>query len=62
MPIDLYYIEVLSNEENHWFRIVSGWNQKTMICSEMYTRRWSAKRAAKKASKIFGIPIHEEVK
>jgi uncharacterized protein YegP (UPF0339 family) len=41
-----------------YVRIVSV-NGQTLLVSEGYTRKWNAKRAAKKLSSIFGLRIRE---
>jgi len=45
--------------DGKWYvRIVSA-NGKVVLDSQGYTRKWNAKRAAKKAASIFGLEVVE---
>ena len=52
-------VQYYKGADEQWYvRIVSA-NGKIVLDSEGYTRKWSAKRAAYRASKIFGLPVKE---
>lgn len=42
-----------------WFVRVRADNDEIVLSSEAYTRKWSAKRAAHKIGKTFGLPVVE---
>lgn len=46
-------IHVFSGADGWYIRIVSA-NGQTILVSESYTRKWSAKRAARRISAVFG--------
>lgn len=46
-------IHVFPGVDGYYIRIVSP-NGQTVLVSESYTRKWSAKRAARRTSSIFG--------
>lgn len=46
-------IHIFEGLDGFYLRVVS-YNGETMLVSESYSRRWNAKRAAKRISSIFG--------
>jgi len=54
-PVVHYYVGI----DGQWYvRVVSS-NGKIVLDSEGYTRKWNAKRAAKKAASVFGLEVVE---
>lgn len=45
-----HYVVVKRSDDGQWFYLVKSANNRTLSVSEMYGRRWNAKRAAKKAN------------
>lgn len=45
--------------ERAWFVRMRSDNGEILIVSEAYTRKWSAKRAAWKMGRAFGVPVIE---
>ena len=53
-PVVQYY----PGGDGWYVRVVSS-NGKIVLDSEAYSRKWNAKRAAKKAASVFGLEIVE---
>jgi hypothetical protein len=45
--------------DGQWYVRLVSTNGQIVLDSEGYTRKWSAKRAAYRASKIFGLAVVE---
>lgn len=43
-------------QEGHWYVRLVARNGEIVLVSETYSSKWNAKRAAKRFSKVFGIP------
>ena len=47
-------IEMFRGIDGQWYLRIVAANGKTVLDSEGYSRKWNAKRAAKRVSKAFG--------
>lgn len=45
--------------DREWFVRLRADNGEIVLVTEAYTRRWSAKRAARKMGAAFGVPVVE---
>lgn len=49
--------EYFPGSDGQWYVRLRYANNRKFTASEGYTREWSAKRAAKKVGKVFGVPV-----
>ncbi len=54
MPNENYQFEYFPGEAQWYVRLRAIKNDKILMVSEAYTRKWSAKRAATRMAKAFG--------
>lgn len=47
-------VQLYRGEDRQWYLRVVASNGQVVLDSEGYTRKWSAKRAARRASGVFG--------
>lgn len=61
MTADHDTVTVFPGTNGEWFVRLRAGNGQTTFISEGYTRKWSAKRAARRVARMFGVDRVAEV-